>query len=48
MNRSRPGLRAALAKGGILVSDQPVETAGLQALTVPDRVPNRYFVYRAI
>jgi hypothetical protein len=43
-----PGLRAALAKGGILVSDQPVETTGLQALTVPDMVPNRYFVYRAI
>ena len=43
-----PGLRAALAKGGILVSDQPVETAELQALTVPDMVPNRYFVYRAI
>jgi hypothetical protein len=43
-----PGLRAALAKGGILVSDQPVESAGLQTLTVPDMVPNRYFVYRAI
>jgi hypothetical protein len=43
-----PGLRAAVAKGGILVSDQPVETAGLESLTVPDMVPHRYFVYRAV
>ena len=43
-----PGLRAALAPRGILVSDQPVETGGLETLTAPDVVPGRYFVYRAI
>jgi len=43
-----PGLRGALAIGGILVSDQPVETSGLEALAPPDVIPGRYFVYRAI
>src|SRR5262245_5332311 len=40
-------LRAALAPRGILVSDQPVATAGLETLTPPDVVPGRYFVPRA-
>jgi len=43
-----PDLRAALAPRGILVSDQPVETGGLETLTVPEMIPGRYFVYRAI
>jgi hypothetical protein len=42
-----PHLRAALAPGGILVSDQPVATGGLEALAPPDVIPGRYFVYRA-
>ena len=46
--RIAPGLRAALAKGGILVSDQPVETTGLEPLIAPDVMPGRYFIYRAI
>jgi len=43
-----PGLRAALAAGGILVSDQAVETGGLETLAPPEVIPGRYFVYRAI
>jgi len=43
-----PLIAALLRPGGIVVSDQPLETARLQALDLPAGVkPGRYFLYRA-
>lgn len=42
-----PRLRDLLVPGGVLASDQPMDTPGLEPLPLPEGVPDRrYFLYR--
>jgi len=43
-----PHWTAMLADGGLLIADQPIETAGLEALPLPEGAPGRYFISRRV
>lgn len=44
-----PGIARMMRLGGLVLSDQALETAGLEQLLAPEGVPaDRYFVYRAV
>ena len=44
-----PAIRRLARPGAVVVSDQPLDSEGLERLPPPDEVPpGRYFLYRAV